>query len=212
MIHPLRFEPQALAEKPIAQTAPNSGNVFAGLLDDAAQTTVPAATGFQPGQWPNDPWGDPSQYSTQPAQGAGMSALDMSLYGRDAVNVQAEQNQIGNQFAAMTGTNPINFTAQLPQTPSLANQTEYDQFLAYQNLQRLKAGQPLEATDYWSEPPAYTDPAGKVYTSQDLGWTGAATQPMTSTPTTTPITAPAPPVAPAPQQEPATINRDMNIG
>jgi len=186
VIHPVSSQPlQSILDTPAKQPAQSSAQAasdFAAALGDAS-------LGFQKGQFPDDPWGDPSQSSAQPAPGAGLSTLDMSLYGRDALNVQAEANQIGNQFASMTGTDAANFTAQLPTTPSLDRQNEYDVYLAGVNIQRLDQGQPLMATDYWNEPPTMVNPTtGKVYTPKDLGWQGsdAATAPTTAAPTPAP--------------------------
>ena len=165
-----------------------------------AQTNGPAGPGQQPQRTPDRPvgLGDPnvqawlnSYYAQEqkagassgatgdttattsyaPATGAALSALDEGMYGPDAIYEQALANQAGNSLAALTGENPVNFTAQLPGIPSLQAQQGFDHQLAYSNAQRLLAGEPIDTAAYWSDPGPLTI-GGKTFTSQQLGYAG----------------------------------------
>ena len=109
--------------------------------------------------------------SYQPATGAALSTIDEGVYGPDAIYTQALANQIGNGFAAMTGEDPGHFTAQLPGVPSVEVQQAFDHQLAYNNAQRLLAGEPIDTAAYWSDPGPLTL-GGRTFTSQELGYAG----------------------------------------
>jgi hypothetical protein len=107
----------------------------------------------------------------QPAPGAGNTYPAGSVYGPDQIYTQALYNQGGYQFAALTGSNPAEFTSQLPGIPTTPAQQEYDSLLANENAQRLASGQPIDTAAYWSDPGPINF-EGHTYTSQELGYAG----------------------------------------
>ncbi|MGA2134480.1 MAG: hypothetical protein ABSH50_19490 [Bryobacteraceae bacterium] len=107
----------------------------------------------------------------EPAAGAGDLYTPDTMYGPDQVYTQALANQVGNQFATLTGTNAADLTSQLPGVPSQQAQNAFDSWLAQSNAQRLASGQPIDTSAYWSDPGPVTL-NGTTYTSAQLGYCG----------------------------------------
>lgn len=109
--------------------------------------------------------------SYEPASGAADLYSPDSMYGPDQIYQQALSNQVGNQFATITGMNATDLTAQLPGIPTVQAQQAFDNWLAQNNAQRLASGQAIDTSAYWSDPgPVTLD--GVTYTSAQLGYCG----------------------------------------
>jgi hypothetical protein len=114
-----------------------------------------------------------AQIPYEPNLGAGSNYSANSVIGPDQIYTQALYNQNGYLFANMTGSNPANFTSQLPGIPTQQAQKEFDGELALENAGRLASGQPIDTAAYWSDPGSVTVD-GQTFTSQQLGYAGAA--------------------------------------
>jgi hypothetical protein len=201
MIHAMSNQRFESMERPLSQTAAAGGD-FAELFGDVTRsanrgtalpapaadsapgtvsTASPAATSLGDPDvqgWLNSYFAElgvasEANMSYQPAPGAASNYTAASVYGPDQIYTQAIYNQGGNAFAALTGSNPAEFTSQLPGIPSAQAQQEYDSLLANENAQRLASGQPIDTAAYWSDP-GPVDYAGTIYTSQELGYAGPA--------------------------------------
>ena len=195
-IYNQRFE---VGERPPGQTAARHED-FAGLFGDATNSatqgaalpaTPPASASIPANTVPAAPatLGDPdiqgwlnsfftemgapsdANMPYQAAAGAPAIYTANGVYGPDQIYEQALYNQGGNAFAGLTGSNPANFTSQLPGIPTTQAQQSFDQDLALENAQRLASGQPIDTAAYWSDPGSITFD-GHTYTSQELGYAG----------------------------------------
>jgi len=109
--------------------------------------------------------------SYEPASGAPDLYSPDSMYGPDQIYQQALANQVGNQFATLSGANAADLTGQLPGIPTVQAQQAFDNWLAQTNAQRLASGQAIDTSAYWSDPgPVTLD--GVTYTSAQLGYCG----------------------------------------
>jgi hypothetical protein len=189
-IHNQRFDAIGLTP---GQMAAGSAN-FAALFGDAtkagtpaasqsAVSTAPAGLGapdvqawltsyYQERTASSDPQdAESADIPYEPATGAGSNYSANSVIGPDQIYTQALYNQNGYLFANMTGSNPANFTSQLPGIPTVQAQQEFDGELALENAQRLASGQPIDTSAYWSDPGPVTV-NGQTFTSQELGYAG----------------------------------------